>query len=313
VEEVGREVAALPSVARGGGKTQGAPVAKDGWIGAGIAGFGFAIAIAVGGGVFWLVKGAVQGKPSAVATTNATVTGKTSAPEIGEDEEEASKPKPKKKKGEKKKPPAETTAEEEDAAAPAAPPEAESDDDESAAPDAKIHAADPKHVDVAELFTQARAHAIARDPRVVFTDVTIKNFAEDGSLDLTTSGGAEARFTFEYAGLDPKKPPGADTVELGVFVTAAKGLFKTTSWDSSFAFGKNALALPMPESDPFTGFGKCGNAAAWKTIVASGVPAATVADLHFRRYKQPIWSILVKGHDELGRKVPFGTCKAAAW
>jgi hypothetical protein len=62
---------------------------------------------------------------------------------------------------------------------------------------------------------------------------------------------------------------------------------------------------------------RCTSDRMWKTAVANGVPANSIADIHLYNNgvftpKSPlVWSVRVDGHDELRREVDAHTCALA--
>jgi hypothetical protein len=151
-------------------------------------------------------------------------------------------------------------------------------------------AADPHKVDINDVFKQAHARAVAVDSKAKLTYAIMKQ-VKGGFVDVTQhdAGGLD----YQYRYLDPSKPPGADSVAGRI----------------SFKLGDGSLediSLPPTKATPsYVEEPTCASADLWKSVVASGVPDNTVAQLELDR---GYWNFTVAGHPELKRKVSAAGC-----
>lgn len=166
-----------------------------------------------------------------------------------------------------------------------------------------VEAADLTAVDVGALFVQARVVAEKLQPGAQFTGIVAFETTR-GKVDLT--GEARVVYKFEFVGLDPNQPPGKDSIERAIDVTAQRRVLRGSrrDWPASQL---KAFGGPM---DPPT----CTSADAWATGTNSGVPDNAVATLHyydstpFKPGGPWVWSIRVDGHDEHRREIDGKTC-----
>jgi hypothetical protein len=176
--------------------------------------------------------------------------------------------------------------------------------------DAPLSVADPKRVDVAEVFGQARALALRLEPSARLTSISATGLAREGRYDLTT---ANMSIHFEYRCLDATKPPGADRRQGQAFVLLSGKHARAQRVDLSVGL----LDFAPPLSDP-----PCGTAAAWRAVVASGVPDDARATFVLSPWKEggggrhappprdiTVWIVDVPGHPDLRREVEAGACR----
>jgi len=163
-----------------------------------------------------------------------------------------------------------------------------------------VEVADPEHVDVLEVYPQARALALRLQPEARLVSI-IAFQVRRGTVDLTRDGRVSVEFDFK--GLDAAKPPGEDKVERKVTVEikgnrAAARMRPSATRLEDHGFLSGALPDPM-----------CTTKKAWSTAVASGVPDDAVGTMHYynNRTFSPaspaVWSLRVDGHDELRREI----------
>jgi hypothetical protein len=155
-------------------------------------------------------------------------------------------------------------------------------------------AADPHKVDVPDVFKQAHARAVAVDSHAKLTYAVLKQ-VKGGFVDVTLHDAGGLDYQFRY--LDPSKPPGADSVAGRI----------------SFKIGDGAMedvSIPPTKAAPSYYYDEptCASAELWKSVVASGVPDNTIAQLELDR---TAWTFTVQGHPELKRKVDAKTCAIA--
>ena len=176
--------------------------------------------------------------------------------------------------------------------------------------DAPLTVSDPKRVDVAEVFGQARALALRLEPSARLTSISANGLAHEGKYDLTTEN---MSIHFEYRCLDATKPPGADRRQGQAFVL----LSGTHAHAQRLDLPGGVLDFVPPLSDP-----PCGTAAAWRAVVASGVPNDARATFVLSPWKEggggrhappprdiTVWIVDVPGHPELRREVEASACR----
>jgi len=166
-----------------------------------------------------------------------------------------------------------------------------------------IDAGDMTAVDVGALFSQARVVAEKLQTGAQLTGITAFEMVR-GTADLT--GEVRVLYKFEHAGQDPSQPPGKDTVERAIDVTAQHGKLRGVR-----------RVWPATQLNRFGGPLKppaCTSRRAWEAATNSGVPDDAVAMLHyydntpFEAGGPWVWSVRVSGHDDYRREIDGQTC-----
>lgn len=167
---------------------------------------------------------------------------------------------------------------------------------------------DWRHVDPQELLAPARKLAQAIEPTSELRPLMPMMALGDltgGTIDLTVPT-QRVIIDYDFYVLDASKPPGSDLREGVIRVTAQRGQMRAKSE------GTGAVRYPgySPPKDP-----TCRVKDAWKAVVATGVPANTIAHLtistehSFSDSAQLTWSFHVLGHDEWNRLMDAYTCE----
>jgi hypothetical protein len=166
-----------------------------------------------------------------------------------------------------------------------------------------VEAADMTSVDIGALFAQARVIAEKLQQGAQFTGLVAFD-ATNGKADLT--GNARVVYSFEFVGQDPNQPPGKDTIERAIDVTAQRGKLKGNRRDWPASRLKHFGGAVEPP--------KCTSAEMWAVAVKSGVPGNAVSTIHyyddtaFKPGGPWVWSVRVAGHDEHRREIDGKTC-----
>jgi hypothetical protein len=167
--------------------------------------------------------------------------------------------------------------------------------------EAPLAVADPRRIDVTQVFEQAEKLALRLEPSARLTTISSNGLANAGTYDLVASN---MSIHFEYRCLAPGKPPGQDRRQGQAFVLLGGGKALARRID-----------LPAGLRDvyaPFDG-APCGTVAAWRAVMGSGVPmdarATFVLSPGSGRFEGgPIWIVDVPGHPEYRRDVEARTC-----
>jgi hypothetical protein len=159
-----------------------------------------------------------------------------------------------------------------------------------------LRVADPRRVDVLEVYPQAKALALRLEPGASLVSIRASH-VRGGTLDLTGDG--RISMDFEFKGVDPTKPPGQDSIEksIGVEISNRIAVARVRAGAHRLDGGRS---LPDPE---------CPTTRAWRTAVESGVADNAVATLlyydnrPFSPASPTVWSLRVDGHDEMRREI----------
>jgi hypothetical protein len=167
---------------------------------------------------------------------------------------------------------------------------------------------DMAHVDPADIYPQAKRMALAINGHAELEKsilaIVQNGGTTGGTVDLT--GDQFISYDFDYSYLDPSAPPGKDLVQGRIGVTAnQRGLH---------VFPGETPAGPFPPFVSGPRDPKCSVREAWKTAVATGVPADATASLRysdnsaFDPRTSFVWSFTVAGHGEYRREIDGRTC-----
>lgn len=171
-----------------------------------------------------------------------------------------------------------------------------------------VVAEDLTRVDPVEIIAQARKIAASEDENAILVSVYANHGVSAGTVDATGDDGVT--FDFQWSYLDRAKPPGADKVEGGLWISARKGRFQIMRLSHATALMLQRERWPDPAPDP-----RCSARAAWKAALKSGVPENAVASMRYGAEfpggpgKPYVWTFRVDGHPELTREIHGVSCQ----
>jgi len=167
--------------------------------------------------------------------------------------------------------------------------------------EAPLTVADPRRVDVAEVFEAAMKLALRLEPSARLTTISANGPAIEGRYDLVASN---MSIHFEYRCLETTKPPGQDRRQGQAYVFLQNGKVIARRLD---------VAAGLRDVYASFDIAPCGTVSAWRAVVGSGVPndarATFVLSPGSGPFKgEPIWIVDVPGHPEFRRDVEARTC-----
>jgi hypothetical protein len=167
--------------------------------------------------------------------------------------------------------------------------------------EAALTVADPRRVDVTQVFAQAEKLALELEPSARLTTIASNGLATAGAYDLVASN---MSIHFEYRCLEPGKPPGQDRRQGQAFVLLGDGKARARRID--LHAGLRDVYAPFDVAP-------CGTVAAWRAVVGSSVPSDAQASFVLAPGSGPfeggpIWIVDVPGHPEHRRDVEARTC-----
>jgi hypothetical protein len=177
-----------------------------------------------------------------------------------------------------------------------------------------VAAADPAHVDPADIIRQAVAQATKVDSGAKLISASFTE-VRGGTIDLTAKErSTTAHVRFQYRRLDASKPVGQDVVEGSFYIMVHGRGFETWAHRQTPGIATD-LRPEAPESRAFPlDPPACSARRAWRTAVDSGVPDDAVTELYwgkvepFSPSKRTAWSFRVQGHDEHRREIDATSC-----
>jgi hypothetical protein len=152
------------------------------------------------------------------------------------------------------------------------------------------------------------ALALRSDPHAALIRIITTGSLDGGTLNLLDAGEDSIRYMFAFLNDDKGQPPDPDKQDCVLWVTAWNGRFSVmTSSHTAHLSGPKPYA-PVP--DPH-----CPLRTAWQKVVASGVPANSIATAEYSAPRlvgkgwPVLWTVRVDGHDEYERKIDDRTCE----